>query len=446
MKLLLVTSRFPFGAKELFLREEIDELSRHHDTRIAAAVPLDDPICEPQFEPITLERLKVFSPQTLRLALRAFFRAPLDAFSVAFDVIAQPRSIAAKLKNAAIFPKALAVAEQARAQGVDHVHAYWLSGPATIAYVVSRLAGIPWSATGHRYDLVDYNIRSVGTPYGGFVKTASFVRAISSRGRDQISLALNAGARKNDVVLEHLGVRVFPSVSSKQDDGVFRLLCTAGLERIKGHDVLLDALANAVVRGARVHCTLAGIGSLREQLEARAAELGISDSVTFRGFVPHSLLIDELTHGTYDAAILTSRDEGPGFCEGIPVSLVEAMAAGLPVIATRSGAVSELIDDSCGILCEPEDSDAIAIAIARVAADPVLRSTLAKGGRERVASDYDIVETCSRMARRIFPEPEDGLGPTALSVAGAGARQNLRRATLCNATPDHYNRDDAGIP
>lgn len=441
-RVLLVTSRFPYGAKELFLREEILELSRYHDLSIAAALPTREAVCEEWLEPMVFPRLRLASPAVFALAIRAFARSPLASLRAAAAVVARPRSKRAKLKNLLIVPKALAVAEYAHRARIEHVHAYWLSSPATVAYIVSVVNDISWSATGHRYDLVDYNIRSTGVPNAGFVDTATFVRAISQRGCDQINAALDASPRRPPAVLEHIGVRVPLEPARNNRPRVFRLLCNAGMEPIKGHDVLLEAIAIARAAGEQVHCTFAGTGYLHGALEQRAQALGLERNVTFRGVVPHPVLMKELAGSKYDAAILTSRDTGPDFCEGIPVSLIEAMAAGLPVIATRSGAVGELVNEKNGVLCEPENAAEVAQAILRLARDPALCEQLSRESHRTVAQAFDVVETARRMAERMI-HSADPLGRMAQDIPGERGLLDVRSAALLSAAEPNYNRDDA---
>jgi glycosyltransferase involved in cell wall biosynthesis len=258
---------------------------------------------------------------------------------------------------------------------------------------------IPWSATGHRWDLVDYNLSSAGRPNAGFISDARFVRTISAQGARQVRAALNGFAERVRIV--HLGLRLPEPSAHRITSAPLRLVCAAGLDPVKGHGDLLSAISIVRHSGVDVVCTLAGDGPLRSELETLVATLGISDAVTFCGAVAHTDLLERLQAGEFDAAILTSVDEGSHLREGIPVALMEAMAAGLPCIATSSGAVGELVDDACGILVPPRDVNAIARAIARLADDAELRGRLGAAARARIEAAFDVRETASTMARLI---------------------------------------------
>jgi colanic acid/amylovoran biosynthesis glycosyltransferase len=376
MKLLLVTSRFPFGPAESFLTEEVLELSKLFEIKLFPAVPT---------------RMRLLSPAVLRHALAEMMRSPVQVMRTFATIVGAPRAVHAKIKNALVFPTALAAARIAREERIDHVHAYWMSAPSTVAYVVGQLCGIPWSATGHRYDLVDFNVRTVGTPSSGFFASARFVRTISQQGAARLA---HFSLKGPPVHVIHLGVAM-PAHGEAAAANAFHLVCAANLEPVKGHATLIRALAGAV-QSVPVHLTIVGDGRLRARLEALTAKLGLNQYVTFEGIVPHDRLLARLRAGEFHAAILTSIDEGPAQREGIPVFLMEAMASGLPVIATRSGAIIELAGDDAALLCDPGDVGGVSRAIVALAKDPQLRARLRAAGRSRVERDFD-ARSCAMM-------------------------------------------------
>jgi len=393
-RIALVTSRFPYGPREPFLREEIAELARVCDVIVVPALPTDEPATETGIPSL---RLRLLSPPVLRAAALETMRAPGRAIHALATVLRAPRTFTAKCKNLLVFPTGLAVSRIVRELGVTHVHAYWLALPATVAYVAAAMNDVPWSATGHRYDLTDSNMsgRNVGET---FISTAQFIRTISKVGEERVRSALGTAVRAQ-LLTEHLGVRVPQEAAPQaQPDPTLRLICAAILEPRKGHAVLFDAIAEASRAGIRVSCALAGEGSLLAELQARSRALGIADRLEFLGHIAHEQLLDKIQGGTYDAAILTSADEG------IPIFLAESMAAGLPVIATRSGGVEELVNAENGILCAPGRSGEIAAAIRAFACDRVLRARLGAAGRETVRRRFDARENARRIAKLLVRE------------------------------------------
>jgi glycosyltransferase involved in cell wall biosynthesis len=147
------------------------------------------------------------------------------------------------------------------------------------------------------------------------------------------------------------------------------------LERQKAIDVLLTALS----RLPGVPLRIVGDGSARTELEALADRLGVSDRVTWVGWSRD--IADELQ--AIDVYVQASR------FEGFPLAILEAMLAGLPVVATDVGSVSEVVETGAtGFLVPPEDPDSLARAIGGLLVDPDARERLGRKGRERVLESF----------------------------------------------------------
>lgn len=380
-RLLIVSSRAPFGNKEPYLRTELAELVKHFE-RIAI-VPVRAPEGPLQDLPPEVEVLAwpLFSKEIARRALRALMMAP-ERSEHALISLALSRE-PGRLKNAAVAMKALALADWAREQRFDHIHAYWVSTPATVAMVAARVAGIPWSATAHRWDIYERNAFDVK------MRDASFIRAISERGRLDLRAAMpSLGSR---IMRIAIGADIpEPVAITERGRGELRIVCPAALVAIKGHDDLLAAVAELRDRGVPVHCTFAGEGPLRRELGERIAELQLEELVTLPGFVAQEQLHRWYREGRFDAVVLASRQAPGGEMEGIPSALVEAMAFGVPVVATDSGSVRELVDDSCGHLVPAGDPQALAGALTDVYLRPDEAVMRAQRAYERVAAHHNV--------------------------------------------------------
>jgi len=153
----------------------------------------------------------------------------------------------------------------------------------------------------------------------------------------------------------------------------------ANLRRGKGHDVLLHAAAGVLQRHPDLTFQLVGDGPLRASLEALAASLGIANRVRFLG------------HRDDVAAILRASDlfAFPSLMEAFPNGVMEAMAAGLPVVATRVGGIPELIEDGrTGLLVPANDAAAMRAGIERLLASAGEAGMLATAAREQIARRY----------------------------------------------------------
>ena len=162
--------------------------------------------------------------------------------------------------------------------------------------------------------------------------------------------------------------------------GALIVLGAGGLERRKGFDLAIDALADPALADA--HLVVAGSGPLRQQLQAQAARLGIAERVHLLG---QRADVAALLRAA-DAFVLPSRREG------MPVALMEAMAAGLPVVAARVGGVSELLGvqprEAAGWSVPVNDSAALAAALVQVFADSEQARARGEAAARRVRADF----------------------------------------------------------
>jgi glycosyltransferase involved in cell wall biosynthesis len=155
-----------------------------------------------------------------------------------------------------------------------------------------------------------------------------------------------------------------------------RLLTVGRLIPRKGLDRLVRATAKAIDRGTAVELRLVGNGPEEAPLRALARELGIGDSVELAGFVDQDALPS--AYEAADAFAFPTLEDPFGFV------LLEAAAAGLPAIASeRAGATADLVaDERSGLVVDPDDVDAVAAAIVRLASDPYLRERLGRAAHE----------------------------------------------------------------
>jgi glycosyltransferase involved in cell wall biosynthesis len=183
----------------------------------------------------------------------------------------------------------------------------------------------------------------------------------------------------------------------------YLVLTLARLHRQKGHAYLLAAAAQV----SDATFVLAGDGPLRAELEGQARELGVADRCIFlgdRSDVPDLLAVADLV-------VL------PSLFEGLPVSVLEAMAAQRPVVATAIGGTSEaVIHEVTGLLVPPRDPAALGSAIRRMRADPELAHRLAAAGRERVEAEFSSVIT-ARDVMCIYDEVMADAGSTRVGNA-----------------------------
>lgn len=383
MRVIYLTSSLPFGTGEPFLYPEIRALRELGvGLKVVPMYPRGAPV-HPEADDVLswVEAEPLFSWRILRTTVRTFLRFPrksLEALLLLFTP--NPRHL---LKNLAIYPKALWLAELARSWQADHIHAHWAATTSSMAMAASHVSGVPWSLTAHRWDVVENNLLHRKARH------ARFFRCISEKTK---SMALERGVPEEKVLVLHLGVSL-PALSELTSRGdrasreTFVLLCPAAFLPRKGHRFLIEALAELP---DRVQLWLAGDGPLRPELESQVQRLGLKERVRFLGYLAHDQLLDLYRDNEVDAVVLPSVDLGDGLNEGIPVALMEAMAFGCPVIATATGGIPELLRDGAGLMVPDKSSQALATAILRLLNDDTLRKETAERGRLRVRTEFSV--------------------------------------------------------
>lgn len=167
------------------------------------------------------------------------------------------------------------------------------------------------------------------------------------------------------------------------------LIAVGRLMAVKNHALLFRAVARARAAGARLRVVLAGDGHLEDALRADAAQLGIAHAVQFLGFRSDTPACLEAA----DVFVLSSDSEG------LPLSLLEAMAAGLPTVSTNVGGIAAALGTpAAGLLVPPGDEEALAAALGRMAQDVALRERCGHMARER-AQAYSLDRMCDTYVR-----------------------------------------------
>jgi glycosyltransferase involved in cell wall biosynthesis len=176
--------------------------------------------------------------------------------------------------------------------------------------------------------------------------------------------------------------RVWPS------DHAWKFVQACRLIEKKGLQTSLKAFAKFALRYPGSTFAIAGEGPLEAELEASARDLGINDKVSFPGFLSQS----ELRNLFYSSHIFLHPSErgGDGNQEGVPNSMLEAMASGLPVFATNHGGIPEAIEHGrSGILVHEGDDDALALALLEAVAHPDRLAAIARAGAESVRQKFE---------------------------------------------------------
>ena len=288
------------------------------------------------------------------------------------------------------FNHAVWVAAHIRMTRATHVHAHFAHDPALVGMLAAEMAGVPFSFTGHARDLYQIPARSLAARAARATTLITCCEANVTFIRETLPDSATI-----PVEVIHHGVELdrFSPAINHDDGGVPALVSVGRLVEKKGFDDLLRALARI---DASFMLRIYGDGPLHDELVRLRDELGLAGRVDFMGGRDSDEIVAALTGA--DAFVLTPTTTEDGDRDGIPNVLVEAMACGLPVVTTTAGGITELVDhDVNGLLCDPEDVDAIVRSIGTVIADPELRSRLGAAGRRTVEADYDVKTAAARL-------------------------------------------------
>jgi glycosyltransferase involved in cell wall biosynthesis len=389
---LYVVSRLP-KVTETFVVNEWAALDTRFDMFIAALVrtrerPLHSQAAEALRRAWFVSRL---SPRTIGSHAAWLRVAPRRYVAVIGELMrAAPRSKPREwLKTVVAFHQAVALAQRAVKTRIDHVHAHFANHPATVAWVVHRLTGIPYSFTAHANDLFRDPVLLVPK-----IQEAGFVVAISDYNRR----ALLSRAPDAEIHVVHCGVDTqrFALRPRAARSAGRHVLCVASMERKKGHPQLLHAFAALADQWPDLHLTLIGDGPERPAIERLAASLGVADRVRFLGACSTDDVKSEL--GAADLFVLPAIRDPTGRMDGIPVALMEAMAIGVPVVTTCVSGIPELVGDDAGVIVPAGNATAVADAITRVFTDDALAAELVRRGRARVEDEFDLRIQAGRLA------------------------------------------------
>jgi len=199
------------------------------------------------------------------------------------------------------------------------------------------------------------------------------------------------GCNPEKVRINRTGIPMdgFPAVvRTPPANGAWRLIQASRLIEKKGLEITLDAFATFQRAHPKATLVLAGEGPLLERLKEKSARLGLAKAVSFPGFFQQS----ELARAYQDAHLFLhpSRTPPTGDQEGVPNSMLEAMATGLPVLATRHGGIPEAVTSGRdGLLVAENDPAALSEALLQITSDPALYETFSRRAAESVRENFE---------------------------------------------------------
>jgi glycosyltransferase involved in cell wall biosynthesis len=293
-----------------------------------------------------------------------------------------------------IFPKAVRFAYEMAADGIEHVHAHFSNHPAVAALIINRLTGISFSFTAHGHDIhVDRRMLDKK------INAAAFAVTISSYNKELMIKECGENCR-NKIYIIHCGTdtEVFSPRVDVCHKEYFTIICVCGLWEVKGHRYLVEACRLLKQRGVNFKCHLIGDGTNRKALELQIKEADLKDRVYISGTLTRPGVVEMLSKA--DVIVQPSVPTRRGSREGIPVSLMEGMACGLPAVASAISGIPELVEEGItGFLTPPRDPIALANALQKLSQDPGLMNRMGQAGRRKVLREFNLHLNAAKLAK-----------------------------------------------
>jgi colanic acid/amylovoran biosynthesis glycosyltransferase len=401
LRLAYVVARFP-KVTETFVVRELNEIDKRDDidAELFGLFPPKGSASEvhPSAQPWLTRVHRPSLVQAICALLRWTVRRPATVLSTLVLLLwgfkRTPRLWPATLGAMLV---ACAQAETMSQLRIQHIHAHFVGHTATAAWVIHRLTGIEYSVTAHAYDLYQDQAFLCRR-----LRDAQFVITISRFNANFIVDFCHGVVPPITVVRAGVDLRRFKFVERRlPQSGPVRALCVASLMSHKGHRVLFEALSSDDPQIKRIEVAVVGEGEERAALEAQVRKLGLDRRVRFLGSLPENRvaeLLDEM-----DLFVLPSTISSRGRMEGVPVSLMEALACGVPAVATRISGVPELVEEGVtGTLAEHGDVGSMHGALKQVLDNPDRALHMAMTGRERVVREYDVVNSAAALAQHFL--------------------------------------------
>lgn len=395
----VIMTRFP-KIDETFILREINELERAGQPVLV--VPLlrgESKVVHEEAKPWVRRALftPFLSPAILLSNLLIFLRGPKAYLKLLMTLIGgtffRPSTL---IRTLALFPKSVHLARILPQRGIRHVHSHFATHATTMAYIIASLSDITYSFTVHGPDVFVHRMLLAEK-----IAKAKFIRSISTFNKAFLC-GLYPVLTDGKIEVVHSGVnpevysRAAEEASEEQPVRRAQILSVAALSPSRGFPFLVDACARLLKSGVDAECKIVGAGKLRAVTEAWIAEHGMAERVQLLGLQPQHEVARLM--GECDIFVLPSIIALDGQMDGIPLSLMEAMAAGKPVIASGISGIPELVKHNVnGILVDAAHPERVAQAIRTLVGDPQLRQRLGRAGQLKVRNEFDIRKLAERL-------------------------------------------------
>jgi colanic acid/amylovoran biosynthesis glycosyltransferase len=391
-----VLKRFP-RISETFVAAELIELGRQGERVTVFAVSRPD-------EPFTHGFLRDVKAKVVYLPHRPL-REPVRMAGALARALRSDRRGWLRAAAVSLWPprlrglrrllQATVLRVEMRQAGIDHAHAHFASTAARLANLAWLMGGPTYSVTAHAKDIYHQQVRT--DRLREKLSSATFVATVSSANRDYLKGILDGRAPLHVVPNAVDLIRLGGPRERSPEAGL--VLAVGRLIEKKGLADLVVACGLLAGRGVRLRLEIVGDGPLRHALEQTARG---STPIRFHGALPHEEVLELYRRAA--VFCLPCVVASTGDRDGLPTSVLEAMALGVPVVTTAVSGLRELVvDGHTGLVVPERNPPALADAVGHLLADEALAARLAAEGRLLVERRFSLERSVSSL-RSLFPE------------------------------------------
>ena len=279
-------------------------------------------------------------------------------------------------------------------KGIHHVHAHFAGMAARTAFWIDKFFGIQFSFTGHANDIFAPGDFEIGLDQ--LMESARSTVTVSDFAAHFLKKWFPASVAKIHRVYNGIDLNDFRR--SDFSSPIPSIIAVGRLIEKKGFTDLIRACEVVRKRGREFRCQIIGEGPLEEPLRAQIGDGGLPGQVEVAGPHPQSEVRSRLAGATL--FVLPCIAEPSGAMDNLPTVIMEAMAAGLPVVSTQIGGIPEMVVESeTGLLVSPNDPSALAGAIEKLLVDPALAKEFGQAGYERACARFSIEKNVRELLR-----------------------------------------------
>jgi len=408
IRIAYIVSRFPHLPETFILREMIVLEELGLEVELYPLIYQRQKVVHEQASPWLerAHRLPWLSGEIILTNLKEVLHRPKLYISLWKRVLSENiRSPKFLIRAVLLFPKSVMMAKILRDENIRHIHAHYATHPALVAWIIHKLTGISYSVTVHAHDIfVDKTMLATK------LRNSIQIVAISEYNKMYLSKMLGLWiTNMTQVIRCGVDSNLYSAHNYMNNkNAIFEIISIGSLQPYKGHRHLIEACAILRERGVRFQCRIIGGGNLHSELSKLISTKKLGGFVKLEG-PKNQDDVAQILSGA-DCYVQPSVITPTGKMEGIPVALMEAMASGLPVVASSISGIPELVKNGeTGWLVPPGDAQNLADAILQIHDNPDMALLRSKNARRLVNAEFDLhsnVQKLSHLFHQIVTSPQ----------------------------------------